>query len=114
MALTKNLYFVGLVAISINLFGCGDAMSIVIESEELEKKWNESIMNSSESWWYAGTKNSHHYIVIKRSYSSKTYQVDEKKVEIVDIERFDYTKTEDEWVNMKVGNINFLHANLDR
>lgn len=86
-------------------------MTTMIKAQELEKKWDESINNSSESWWYAGSESKFHFIAIKIPYSSKIYQVNKNEVEIKDINFFDFTKTEDNWVNIKNNNVQFNKAN---
>lgn len=85
-------------------------MTTVIEAQELEKKWNDSINNSSESWWYAGSEREFHYIAIKIPYSSKLYQINKSEIKIKGIDFFEFTKEENNWVNLKNDNINFNKA----
>lgn len=86
-------------------------MTKSINSDDLEIKWKDAINNSSESWWYAGSSNNLHFIVIKRPFTSTVYKVDNNFVKIEDIKSFEFSEQSNNWVNIKSNNIVFKNAN---
>jgi len=85
--------------------GCNADMK-PIDKQSLEAKFEDTINNSSESWWYAGVKDGEHVIAIKRPMSAELYAIDAQSLEIT-IPEFAFTKDEDKWVNIKAENLKF-------
>lgn len=103
----KTLFFIILIAV----IGCEEKMAQPISSENLKTKLNEASNNSSESWWYAGSDGTSHYIAIKRPLTSEIYKVNASDVNIIDISSSKFTKNTSSWVNLKAQNIEFTSAN---
>ena len=103
----KKLFFIILIAVT----GCGEKMAQPISSENLQIKLNEASNNSSESWWYAGSDEVSHYIAVKRPLASEIYKINASDVNIIDISSSKFTKNTDDWVNLKLQNIEFTSAN---
>lgn len=89
----------------ITLIGCNVKIE-TIGKEELHKKLEESINNSAESWWYAGTKDEHYILVIKMPLSKDFYAVKKSEVGLT-LEEFKFTKDDGSWVNIQSDNLHF-------
>ncbi len=77
----------------------------LFNKDQFYQKWESSKNNSSESWWYAGSRGTEQYIVIKIPFNKTIFRVEEEDVKIIDIEKFDFSKNEDLWVNIKRDNV---------
>ncbi len=91
----------------LNIVGCGAGTPEKISVNELQKKWDDVINNSSESWWYAGSENAQHIIIIKRPLITSPFAVDKSGMDILNIDVFEYTDDDSKWVNLKTDNIKF-------
>ncbi|AZZ92730.1 hypothetical protein EUZ85_19180 [Hahella sp. KA22] len=85
--------------------GCNTEMK-PIDKQSLEAKLEDSINNSAESWWYAGTKDGKHVIAIKRPMSEELFAIDSQSLEIT-IPEFAFTSDEGSWVNIKATDFKF-------
>ena len=112
MAMRINKFFnnVALIVILINILSCGENMHKIISEKELREKWDKSVNNSSESWWYAGSDESCHFIAVKRPYTSTIYKIKNSLVKIKGIDKFEFSDSDINWVNIKTNNLEFYNA----
>lgn len=87
---------------SIFLTAC-NPKPVIINSDDLNKKLNESHQNSAVSWWYLGEKDSFHYIVEKYPFQASYYKIEKVNSPF----KFSYkelTFDEEAWINIKAKN----------
>ena len=77
-----------------------------VESNELEKAWLASNEDSAVSWWYLGEEGDFEYFVRKTPLKKEGYKIAVGGVRLT-IERRPLTFRRDEWVNLKVGHLEF-------
>jgi len=101
----KKLLLLLLINFSIVSVSCGGNMSEKLSKEQIVEKWNATLINSSESWWYAGSKDGQTFIAIKKPFQTKIYSVNPTEFKILEIGEFEFTEKEEKWVNIKEKNI---------
>ena len=107
LKINRDYFIIGVLMVLTNITSCGGNMAQSINSEDLKLKWDDAINNSSESWWYAGTEKTFHFIAIKRPYSSITYKISSDSVQLKGINKFEFTDNSENWVNIKSNDIEF-------
>lgn len=91
--------FSAVLCASVFLAAC-HAKPVSINSDDLNKKLNESHQNLAVSWWYLGEKDSFHYIVKKHPFQASYYKIDKANSPF----KFSYQKLtfdEEAWINIK-------------
>lgn len=91
--------FFTILCASVFLAACNPKL-VSINSDDLNKKLNESHQNSAVSWWYLGEKDSFHYIVEKYPFQASYYKIEKANFPF----KFSYKKLtydEEVWINIK-------------
>ena len=98
LIIMKRMFFAVLCA-SVFLAACNPT-PVSINSDDLNKKLNESHQKSAVSWWYLGEKDSFHYIVEKYPFQASYYKIEKTNSPF----KFSYKKLtfdEEVWINIK-------------
>jgi len=84
--------------------GCNDVISI--DSASFKKLWNDSINNSSVSWWYLGESDNQYYVAEKWPTKKTTYSISKKDLAFEGISLFEFASG-NKPINLKNENILF-------
>lgn len=78
-----------------------------VDTSLIQSRWEESIKHSAVSWWYLGEKDGYHFIVEKWPLERHRYKVNKKNLHIEIGAPKELTFDKNEWVNFKVGQVQF-------
>lgn len=78
-----------------------------VEPAQLERSWLDSFHHTAVSWWYLGEKEGFHYIIEKWPLKKNAYKVSKEYVNIKLDKPLPFTKDQKQWINLKVGQLEF-------
>jgi hypothetical protein len=86
-----------------SLLGCNNEISGI----DINKILDDSINHSAVSYWYVGKKDGYHFVQERWPVSkNKIYKISENEINI--LINLAYTVNQSEWINLKIGDIEFI------
>ena len=103
----KHYFYILLLVVFLLSVGCESSEPEQLSKRQLRSLMIDSLNNSSEGWWYLGSNDGLHYILIKRPAESRIYTVLDKEV-LIKLEKFKYAANQNKRSKLKLSKIKLL------
>jgi len=100
----RNFLLLGVIAIS--MIACSESKPEMLEKRELRELMISSL-NQPASWWYLGSDDQKHYLLLEKSTGSNKYSVLSSQVRLK-VERYNYLANSSKRVKLKLSKIKLI------